>query len=65
MVETPALKLYHAPASPNSRHVRMFLAEERISVPLVSVDLAALRGDRASAAAAAQYGRPTERGRES
>ena len=41
MVETPALRLYHAPASPNSRRVRMFLAEKGISVPLVSVDLAA------------------------
>jgi hypothetical protein len=41
MAETPALKLYHAPASPNSRRVRMFLAEKGISVPLVSVDLAA------------------------
>jgi glutathione S-transferase len=41
MVETAALKLYHAPASPNSRRVRMFLAEKGISVPLVSVDLAA------------------------
>ena len=35
------LKLYHAPASPNSRRVRMFLAEKGISVPLVSIDLAA------------------------
>ena len=41
MVEAPVLKLYHAPASPNSRRVRMFLAEKGISVPLVSVDLAA------------------------
>lgn len=41
MVETHALKLYHAPASPNSRRVRMFLAEKGISVPLVSIDLAA------------------------
>jgi glutathione S-transferase len=41
MVETSALKLYHAPVSPNSRRVRMFLAEKGISVPLVSVDLAA------------------------
>jgi glutathione S-transferase len=39
MVET--LKLYHAPASPNSRRVRIFLAEKEVSVPLVSVDLAA------------------------
>src|SRR6266403_5531806 len=36
-----ALKLYHAPASPNSRRLRMFLAEKDISLPLVSVDLAA------------------------
>jgi hypothetical protein len=36
-----ALKLYYAPASPNSRRVRMFLAEKGISVPLVSVDLGA------------------------
>ncbi len=35
------LTLYHAPASPNSRRVRMFLAEKGISVPLVSIDLAA------------------------
>jgi glutathione S-transferase len=36
-----ALKLYHAPASPNSRRVRMFLAEKSIAVPLVAVDFAA------------------------
>jgi glutathione S-transferase len=35
------LPLYHGPASPNSRRVRMFLAEKGISVPLVSIDLAA------------------------
>jgi glutathione S-transferase len=35
------LTLYHAPASPNSRRVRMFLAEKGIFVPLVSIDLAA------------------------
>lgn len=35
-----ALKLYHAPSSPNSRRVRIFLAEKGISVPLVAVDLA-------------------------
>jgi glutathione S-transferase len=35
------LTLYHANASPNSRRVRMFLAEKGISVPLVSIDLAA------------------------
>jgi glutathione S-transferase len=33
------LKLYHAPASPNSRRVRMFIAEKGIAVPLVAVDL--------------------------
>jgi glutathione S-transferase len=36
-----SLKLYHAPASPNSRRVRIFLAEKEVSVPLVSIDLAA------------------------
>jgi glutathione S-transferase len=41
MIGTNALKLYHAPASPNSRRVRMFLAEKGISLPLISVDLAA------------------------
>ena len=41
MVETLAPKLYHAAASPNSRRVRMFLAEKEISLPLVSIDLAA------------------------
>src|SRR5258708_3683966 len=39
MPEAP--KLYHAPASPNSRRVGMFLAEKGISLPLVSIDLAA------------------------
>ena len=33
------LKLYHAPSSPNSRRVRIFLAEKGISVPLVAIDL--------------------------
>jgi glutathione S-transferase len=33
------LKLYHAPSSPNSRRVRIFLAEKGIPVPLVTVDL--------------------------
>lgn len=33
------LKLYHASASPNSRRVRIFLAEKGLSVPLVPVDL--------------------------
>jgi glutathione S-transferase len=34
------LKLYHSAASPNSRRIRIFLAEKRLTVPLVSVDLA-------------------------
>src|ERR1700722_10485359 len=38
MVES--LKVHHAPPSPNSRRVRIFLAEKGASVPLVSVDLA-------------------------
>ena len=33
------LKLYHAAASPNSRRVRIFMAEKGVTVPLVSVDL--------------------------
>jgi glutathione S-transferase len=33
------LKLYHAAAAPNSRHVRMSLAE-KISLALVFIDLA-------------------------
>ena len=37
MPEAP--RLYHAPGSPNSRRVRIFLAEKGISLPLVSVDL--------------------------
>ena len=32
--------MYHAPPSPNSRRVRMFLAEKGISLPPVSIDLA-------------------------
>src|SRR5258708_15052423 len=39
MPEAP--KLYHAPASPNSRRVGIFLTEKGISLPLVSIDLAA------------------------
>jgi glutathione S-transferase len=38
-VMTNTLKLYHAPASPNSRRVRIFAAEKGITVPLVPVDL--------------------------
>ena len=34
------LKLYQSAASPNSRRVRMFLAEKGIAIPLVPVDLA-------------------------
>jgi glutathione S-transferase len=33
------LKLYHSNASPNSRRVRIFLAEKAIAMPLVPVDL--------------------------
>jgi glutathione S-transferase len=33
------LKLYHSPASPNSRRVRIFLAEKGLRVPLIAVDL--------------------------
>ena len=33
------LKLYHSPASPNSRRVRIFLAEKGLDVPLVPIDL--------------------------
>jgi glutathione S-transferase len=34
------LKLYHSVTSPNSRRVRIFLAEKGLTVPLVPVDLA-------------------------
>jgi glutathione S-transferase len=34
-----AFKLYHASASPNSRRVRMFLAEKKLALTLVPVDL--------------------------
>lgn len=33
------LKLYHSSASPNSRRVRVLLAEKGLNVPLVAVDL--------------------------
>jgi glutathione S-transferase len=33
------LKLYHSPSSPNSRRVRIFLAEKRLTVALVAIDL--------------------------
>jgi glutathione S-transferase len=35
------MKLYHAAGSPNSRRVRIFLAEKGLTVPLVPVDLGA------------------------
>ena len=34
------LKLYHSAASPNSRRVRISIAEKGLTVPLVLVDLA-------------------------
>ena len=33
------MKLYHSPASPNSRRVRIFLAEKGLQIPFVAVDL--------------------------
>jgi glutathione S-transferase len=38
-IMSDTLRLYHSPASPNSRRVRIFLAEKGLSVPLVTVDL--------------------------
>jgi glutathione S-transferase len=38
-MSSDAPKLYHALASPNSRRVRMFLAEKGLFLPSVSVDL--------------------------
>jgi hypothetical protein len=35
---------HHSAASPNSRRVRIFLAEKGIAIPLVPVDLALVRG---------------------
>jgi glutathione S-transferase len=35
------MKLYQSDASPNSRRVRIFLAEKAISMPIVHVDLGA------------------------
>jgi glutathione S-transferase len=32
------MKLYHSASSPNSRRVRIFLAEKELSIPLVAVD---------------------------
>jgi len=33
------MQLYHSASSPNSRRVRIFLAEKRLSIPLATVDL--------------------------
>ena len=33
------MKLYHSASSPNSRRVRIFLAEKGLSIPLVAIDL--------------------------
>jgi glutathione S-transferase len=33
------MKLYHSASSPNSRRVRIFLAEKGLAIPLVTVDL--------------------------
>jgi Glutathione S-transferase len=33
------LRLYHSAASPNSRRVRIFLAEKDLKIPLVAVEL--------------------------
>jgi glutathione S-transferase len=33
------MKLYHSASSPNSRRVRIFLAEKELSIPLVAIDL--------------------------
>jgi glutathione S-transferase len=33
------MKLYHSASSPNSRRVRIFLAEKGLSIPLLTVDL--------------------------
>jgi glutathione S-transferase len=38
-VSSNELKLYQSNASPNSRRVRIFLAEKAIAMPLVPVDL--------------------------
>ena len=35
------MRLYHSPSSPNSRRVRVYLAEKGLPVPLVAIDLAA------------------------
>ncbi len=40
-MNSAAITLYHAPASPHSRRVRMFLAEKNLQPTLVAIDLAA------------------------
>lgn len=35
------MKLYHSTSSPNSRRVRILLAEKNLQIPLIAVDLAA------------------------
>ncbi len=35
------MKLYHSPSSPNSRRVRVYLADKGLPVPLGPIDLAA------------------------
>ena len=47
-MRTDGITLYHAPDSPNSRRVRMFLAEKGLRPALISVDLDA--GEQQSAA---------------
>jgi glutathione S-transferase len=39
------LKLYHAAASPNSRRVRIFLAEKRLTLPSLLLDLGEQHSD--------------------
>jgi hypothetical protein len=34
------MTLYHSPDSPNSRRVRIFLAEKGLSIPFAAIDLA-------------------------
>jgi glutathione S-transferase len=36
---TDSIQLYHSTGSPNSRRVRIFLAEKKLSIPLIPVDL--------------------------
>src|SRR5712672_701506 len=48
MMNIDALKLYQSAGSPNSRRVRIFLAEKGLSIPLVPVDLG--KGEQHSAA---------------